>query len=337
MTQRIRIGHAGVLAPYGINHPIRVAERAAFLDIVSNGRLELGLARSADNEWDNFNVPGELSRDQAAELLRMLPKMWADGEFSSSSDLLTSPPIEIVPKPVQEPHPALWMTGTSIPAMQMAGRLGVGAIATTQLWPVETIADLNKVYRAAIAECEQPAGVFVNNAFACFTFVHCAETRDAAIRSGAGEAALWYANVAPALFSPKAPGTDKHALRGQLIEAIRRPQVARNEGWRHPSGTAPAPLDPDDPVPIIRLLNRYHHGYELDPEEIYEVLEPIDSVIIGDPELCLSKMGKFAAAGVDRLLCLQQFGRLSQKSIIDSIRLVGEELIPLCQLMTSET
>ena len=55
-TERIRVGHAGVLTPFKINHPLRVAERAAVLDHLSNGRVELGLARSGGAEWATFGI-----------------------------------------------------------------------------------------------------------------------------------------------------------------------------------------------------------------------------------------------------------------------------------------
>ena len=61
-TERIHLGHSGVLAPFRINHPIRVAERAAFTDVISNGRMELGLARSGGTEWDAFGVDPDRSR-----------------------------------------------------------------------------------------------------------------------------------------------------------------------------------------------------------------------------------------------------------------------------------
>ena len=61
-TRRLRFGHSGVLAPFRINHPVRVAERAALTDVLSGGRLELGLARSGGSEWDTFGVDPEASR-----------------------------------------------------------------------------------------------------------------------------------------------------------------------------------------------------------------------------------------------------------------------------------
>ena len=58
-------------------------------------------------------------------------------------------------------------------------------------------------------------------------------------------------------------------------------------------------MDPDDPVPVIRLLNRQASGYELDPEEALEVLEPMDSMVIGDVDTCLTKIRKYVDLGVD--------------------------------------
>ena len=80
-TERLRFGHSGVLAPFRINHPLRVAERAAWIDLVSNGRLEMGLARSGGTEWEAFGVDAETSRDQLREALLMLPRMWTQEQL----------------------------------------------------------------------------------------------------------------------------------------------------------------------------------------------------------------------------------------------------------------
>jgi alkanesulfonate monooxygenase SsuD/methylene tetrahydromethanopterin reductase-like flavin-dependent oxidoreductase (luciferase family) len=86
--------------------------------------------------------------------------------------------------------------------------------------------------------------------------------------------------------------------------------------------------DLDDPVPVIRLLNRQMAGHVLDPVEVYEALEPMESVIIGDVDLCRRKLARYAALGTDRLMCLMQFGPLSHASVLQSLRIAGEELLP---------
>ena len=88
------------------------------------------------------------------------------------------------------------------------------------------------------------------------------------------------------------------------------------------------PDDVDDPVPVIRLLNRQRAGHPLDPEEVYEVLDGLESVVIGDVARCRAKMQRYAELGVDRLMCLMQFGALPHASAMQSLRLTGEALIP---------
>lgn len=193
-TKRIRIGHAGVLGPYGINHPIRVAERAAYLDIISGGRLEMGLTRSSVNEWVNFGIDGEKTRRQMAEIYEMLARMWQEHDFSWESDLISVPEMNVIPKPIQKPHPPLWQAGQSPEGVQAAGHMGVGMVCTTLLSPLSFLEELLALYRSEVAECTEPAGDFVNNQFAVFTFVHCAESREEAIRHRVGEAVLWYMN-----------------------------------------------------------------------------------------------------------------------------------------------
>jgi alkanesulfonate monooxygenase SsuD/methylene tetrahydromethanopterin reductase-like flavin-dependent oxidoreductase (luciferase family) len=319
-TERIRFGHSGVLAPFKINHPLRVAERAAWVDVLSRGRLEMGLARSGGTEWEAFGVDADTSREQLREALCMLPRMWTQDSFKWESPHLVIPERNVVPKPLQKPHPPLWQTCTSPESFAMAGELGVGALATTLLSPLSLLAELFEHYAAGLAHC-RPAGLFVNDRRSVFTFLHCAETRAAAIASRAAEAALWFVNAAPVVFRvPRSVWID--AIRGQA--QANDPAATRAVA----AGQVATDMDLDDPVPVIRLLNRQMAGYTLDPVEVYEALEPMESVIIGDVELCRRKLARYAALGTDRLMCLMQFGTLSHARAMQSLRVVGDELLP---------
>ena len=319
-TERIHLGHSGVLAPFAINHPIRIAERAAFLDQVSGGRLELGLARSGGTEWETFEVDPDSSREQLREAMQMIPAMWTQDEFEWDSEFATIPKRNVVPKPVQSPHPPLWQTSTSPESFYMAGSMGVGVLGTTLVSPLSTLATLLSEYDRGLAEAN-PVGSFVNAQRSVFTFMHCAETREDAISSGAAEAILWFINAAPAVFHvPRNTWID--AIRGDLKDsapssdtALAAPEVYDD-------------LDLNDPVPVIALLNRQLAGEQLDPVEVFEVMEAIESVIIGDPDACEKKLRGYADVGCDRLMCLMQMGGVSQDSVLKSIRLTGELLIP---------
>jgi alkanesulfonate monooxygenase SsuD/methylene tetrahydromethanopterin reductase-like flavin-dependent oxidoreductase (luciferase family) len=318
-TERIRLGHAGVLAPFAINHPMRVAERAAFLDNISGGRMELGLARSVPREWQAFGSNSEATREEVREALQMIPRMWGDGPFSWQSEHIQIPEREVVPKPLQQPHPPLWVTAASPESFEAAGASGVGVLGTVMLSPMENMGTLLDHYRSGL-ERVQPVGETVNPQAAFFAFVHCAETTDEAIANRAGEAVLWFMNAQPGFFGIE---------RKRWIETIRSdlPLWTNMDSYIEPGQDQEAG-DIDDPVPVIRLMNRLYAGLELDPVEVYEALLPIDSVIIGDVETCRRKLARYSDLGVDRLMCLMQMGELDHRAALQSIRTVGKQLVP---------
>ncbi len=320
-TRRLRIGHAGVLTPFRINHPLRAAERIAVLDHLSGGRVEVGLARSGGAEWATFGVDPEATLAELEEAARLMVTAWTQPEFSWTSERLDIPMRTLVPKPVQQPHPALWQTVSTPSSARMAGELGMGILCTTLLSPVAILEAMIAEHQAGLDAATDPVGHFVNDRRGVFTFVHCTETRDEAIASRAAEAAMWYVNAAPKVFAvPRTIWTN--LIRGNV-----------STGQGRARGVAEADkvlvdLDPDDPNTIIRLMNRQVLGLEIDPVEAYEALEDQDSVIIGDPDSCRRKIEKFRDAGFGRLMCLQQFGHLTHDQAMASIRRVGEVLLP---------
>ena len=81
-TERIRVGHGAVVCVPEMNHPVRVAERAAALDIVSRGRLELGTARSSTwTELGGFGADPDLTKKTWDEYVRVIPQMWTQDRF----------------------------------------------------------------------------------------------------------------------------------------------------------------------------------------------------------------------------------------------------------------
>lgn len=324
-TKRLRVGHAGVLAPFRINGPLRVAERGATLDVFSGGRFELGLAKSGGKEWETFGVDPETARDELREALQMIPKMWSEKKFGWNSKLFNMPEREVVPRPLQRPHPRLWQTASSPDSFRMAGELGVGVLGTTLLSPVGLMKSLLDEYDAGFADCKTPAGNLPNRQKGVFTFVHVAETRSQAIASGAAWSALWYVHFAPVAF--KVP-------RNIWYDAIRagmNPHLVRKSAGEIAAlaGADPTSLDiAADEIPVIALLKRMAKGDHVSNEEAHETLEELDSVIIGDIDHCRAKAAKYQAIGADRLLCLMQFGAVPHESVKTSIRLAGEHLIP---------
>jgi alkanesulfonate monooxygenase SsuD/methylene tetrahydromethanopterin reductase-like flavin-dependent oxidoreductase (luciferase family) len=325
-TDRIRLGHSGVLAPFRINHPIRAAERAAMLDHMSGGRVEFGMARSLGGEWDAFEVDPETTRDQLTEALQMIPKMWTQESFSWDSPLIKVPERNIIPKPVQKPHPPLWATTGSPAAFHLAGSLGVGALGNTLLAGLDGIEHLLAEYARGLAECETPAGAFRNEQRSVFTFVHVGETEKEAVESGACKAALWYMARMPEVFhSP--PEVVWELIRGGLLPNDPAKVASVPEGAAADNSYEYATIREDE-HPVVALVKRYAAGEFISNEEAYEMLSPLDSVIVGDPESCRRKVEGYADLGVDHLMCFMQIGDLGQEAILAGMRNVGKYLIP---------
>ncbi len=165
-TSRIRLGHGVTLTPYRYNHPIRIAERIATLDILSNGRVNWGSGKSASRvEQDAFeNAVPEL-HEQWREALGMIPRMWQSEVFEHRGRFFRVPPTQVIPKPVQKPHPPLFAACSKPESAAEVGKLGIGALnfaVGNDRYLKDKVAD----YRRAVAAA-RPDGWQVNSHFAC--------------------------------------------------------------------------------------------------------------------------------------------------------------------------
>jgi alkanesulfonate monooxygenase SsuD/methylene tetrahydromethanopterin reductase-like flavin-dependent oxidoreductase (luciferase family) len=162
-TKQIRLGHGIVLMPPGYNHPARVAERIATLDLVSNGRVEWGTGESsALLELGGYGVPLAEKRnawreavEQCANMMAMDPYPGFEGQYFSM------PCRNVVPKPVQRPHPPLWVACSNRETIKLAARLGIGALTFAFVDPAEAKQWVDDYYRIFKEECV-PIGHAVN-------------------------------------------------------------------------------------------------------------------------------------------------------------------------------
>lgn len=173
-TKRIRLGHGIVQMPPAYNHPARVAERIATLDLVSNGRVEWGTGESsAALELGGFNIPEAQKHamyleatEQAANMISMTPYPGYDGEF------VKMPCRNLVPKPVQRPHPPLWVACSRRETIHRAARMGVGALTFTFVDPADAKKWVEEYYDILKTECV-PIGHAVNPNVAMVTGFSC--------------------------------------------------------------------------------------------------------------------------------------------------------------------
>ena len=130
-TRRMRIGHGVVQTAPGYNHPARIAERIAMLDLVSNGRVEFGTGESSSEaELGGFGVDRDTKREAWLEGLEVAIRCMTETPFGGvDGRFVTMPPRNVVPKPVQKPHPPLWVACSRRDTILLAAEKGIGALS----------------------------------------------------------------------------------------------------------------------------------------------------------------------------------------------------------------
>ncbi len=290
-TEKLRIGHGVRLLPFPYNHPVRAAEAAAVLDVISGGRLEFGTGRSATRmELEGFGIQPDETRSMWEEALRMIVGAWTDDEFSWQGKHFQFPLRRVLPKPIQEPHPPLWAATTSPKSHELVGRLGLGLLSFTIGVPPEDLGERIALYRKGLAQAE-PVGKFVNARAATFTMVHCAETHREA-QEDARASFEWYAQT----------GVKQIQTLGEW-QLERQKDFATYEYIKPIAGMDPSFLT-------------------------FDFLDQTGACIVGDPERCIERARRYQAAGCELLLCLVQPHSIPHEKVLKSIELLGEHVIP---------
>jgi alkanesulfonate monooxygenase SsuD/methylene tetrahydromethanopterin reductase-like flavin-dependent oxidoreductase (luciferase family) len=160
------VGHGVTLLPWRYNHPIRIAERIATLDVLSNGRVNWGTGKSASLvEQAAFESDRATLHDQWLEALDIIPRMWSEPVFQHKGRFVDIPSVQVIPKPIQVPHPPIYAACSKPDTAALAGSLGVGAL-NFAIGSDDYLADKVDGYRRAVAQAK-PAGRAVTNSFAC--------------------------------------------------------------------------------------------------------------------------------------------------------------------------
>jgi alkanesulfonate monooxygenase SsuD/methylene tetrahydromethanopterin reductase-like flavin-dependent oxidoreductase (luciferase family) len=303
-TKNIRLGHGVTLLPHKFNHPIRVAERVAALDLVSNGRVEFGTGRSSGFEQAGFEIDPAISRDMWQESLEIIPRMWTEDPFEYAGRFVTIPPRSIIPKPRQKPHPPIWAAATSPATWEIAGRNGIGILGLTIFVSVPQLADRVRVYREALKQAK-PVGKFVNDQVGAFTIVHVAETREEAVANGGADAAMNYLlyafRVLGGFADPSGRGMQREYAELEVQSTPYRDLIAKE-------------------YPLIAKMQR--------GECTFDELDAEDMVIVGDVDHCARKVERYKQAGLDHFIALMQADRIPHAKVLRSIELFATEIMP---------
>src|SRR4051794_17197860 len=205
-TERIRLGHG--IVQLTTNHPARVAERVSTLDLVSHGRVELGVGEgSSVTELHPFDRRFRDKREVWEDGMRcLMPMFWNEG-WEYHGEHFDFPLRNVVPKPRQKPHPPLWVACSQLETIEMAGRRGLGALGFQFVSAEAATAWVNAYYNSYVKRLEPLADYKTNPNIAVVSQFMCAETDEQAQAMADGSTFFQFALVFYNTHGPVVPGT----------------------------------------------------------------------------------------------------------------------------------
>ena len=184
-TKRIRLGHGIVLMPAAYNHPARVAERIATLDLISDGRVEWGTGSSSSrSELEGFGIDPAHKQAMWEEAVREAARMMCSAPYPGyQGQHFSMPARNVIPKPLQKPHPPLWLACSNRETIRVAARKGMGALTFAFIDPENARFWVEEYYATFEKECV-PIGRTVNPNVAMVTGLMCHPDSEVAVARG---------------------------------------------------------------------------------------------------------------------------------------------------------
>ncbi|MGW5413788.1 LLM class flavin-dependent oxidoreductase [Actinomadura geliboluensis] len=296
-TKRIRLGHGIVQLPPAVNHPARIAERIATLDLVSNGRVDFGTGESSSSaELGGFGVRRTEKRAQWQDAIDAITRMFVEEPFAGwSSDHVRMPPRNVLPKPVQKPHPPLWVACSRRETIQFAARNGIGALSFSFVEPEDAGKWVDEYYRIIASEECVPAGFAVNPNVTVVLPMMLHEDEATAIDRGI-DGAHFFAFALAHYYGP----TPHDPGRTNVWEEFQAHRDARG-------------LSREQIIAGAGTLN-----------------VNIGSLrgAVGTPEQVIDLIRRYEAAGVDQIAFVLQSGPNEHEHICESLDLFGTAVLP---------
>jgi alkanesulfonate monooxygenase SsuD/methylene tetrahydromethanopterin reductase-like flavin-dependent oxidoreductase (luciferase family) len=250
-TKRIRLGHGVTLLPQRYNHPIRIAERVATLDILSGGRVSWGSGKSSSLvEQIAFENDLRTLHDQWLEALEMIPRMWSADVFAHEGRFYKVAPTQIIPKPVQQPHPPMFAACSKPESAVAVGKLGLGAL-NFAMGSDDYLAQKVSDYRRAVAAA-RPVGRHKNDWFACTPATLVLDDDREACRHGLRGARFFTESMARYYLSGTRPVGRLDVPRGFLSDA----EIDAARATRGGAGSAVGVLV-GDPIAAREIVERF--------------------------------------------------------------------------------
>jgi len=303
-TERIRLVTGIFNICPEVNHPVRVAEQIALIDVLTNGRIELGTGRgSGSTEVGTFGLTNEETRERWDEAIRAIPKMWTQDLFSWEGKHFSVPERAILPKPVQKPHPPLWVTASNPPTVELAARYGLGAAMFSFSDPAK-LAPLVETYKKTIRSAE-PVGAFVHDKILALAPLFCLPDGDEARRLYAegnpssikGHFSIYFDTIPQ--YAARLADEPRPMPQSRIRELIRA-------AYRDPELKGPVPEG------------------SIEPDFLYQ-----NGICVGDPDDVARTVARYRDVGLDQVVFIPAVGwHIPHEKSLESIALAGEKVLP---------
>jgi len=287
-TENIRLGHGIRQVIPNYNHPARTAETVATLDLMSSGRVQLGIGEGATRlELGGFGIPAKEKRAMSIEAAEQIANMMALDPYPGFEGKYFSMPCRnIIPKPYQKPHPPMWMACTNRDTIRVAASLGLGALAFSFVDPDEAKHWADIYYGIIKSEECKPIGHSVNANIAMVSNFSIHHDRAEAIRRGHEGFEFFGYALAALVTRDTVPGRTN--MWGEYL---------KQRGNR-----------------TEEVIEAAKEGY--------------DATGIGTPDDMREHLKAFQEAGVDQVIFMQQAGRNKHAHICESLQLFADEVMP---------
>jgi alkanesulfonate monooxygenase SsuD/methylene tetrahydromethanopterin reductase-like flavin-dependent oxidoreductase (luciferase family) len=285
-TRRVRIGLAAAILPF--HHPLRLAEQMALVDIISNGRLDVGVGRgNRPAEFAGYRVPQIESRDRFDETVEILKAAWTQERFSFHGRFFDLDDVRVIPKPLQQPHPPIYQVCVSKDGIENTALRGWPMLNSVLTGPVDQLVANRDTYVAALEKSGRSEAEIAAllGRWGVSRQIYVADS-DAQALEEAKAAELWYQ------------------------ESFRRFVVPERIEDAHPS------LQPGFRAMADKL------GRVTWDDLVRETLA------FGSPETVARHIAYMRELGVGQVLCWMNFGGLPQDKIRRSMELFAREVMP---------
>lgn len=312
LTKRIRLGFGVVILPY--HHPVRVAERVAMVDHLSGGRVDFGTGRSAPYEQTGMGIDPRDTREMWEESLSMVPKIWEDGLFSWQGKFWNVPPRDVRPKPLQKPHPPIWVAALQPATYRLAAEKGIGVMALSVAAPSVLEAHIQE-YKTNVKKAK-PVGRAINDQWLSATVAYC-DTDNQAGRELAAQSLKTF-------FGPDRPYLkDQVDVYEKLIESWGGvPEHLQANFARYIKDDTNKDAGVDLSGGSGQIAQAIWNQFDAN------TLADRGVLVAGDPESCLNSIRIHASYGVDQLQFLMATETIPHDKVMSSIELFGKYVIP---------